>query len=563
MDNSTACDDNLREDMDSCINNLLLSRQYDAVGVINLPENTYTIKSLNIELPEKAAQSQTKNVPYEAFCEETARTLLVPEDKDMFLDNVRLSHIKNMLAKNDTYFFTASGINKYGEKRLKKYTYFYYDDKKDIIISASEDITNVLECDALTGECNRNGFTRRVRHILQASTDKEEFAILFFNVESFKAINEMFGFHGGDNVLRYIAGYIRKSALRPLVVARFEADHFVCLVSRENVDYNVLTKLCYSTYNHNHKTINISKKCGVYFIKDKNMGIDAMCDRAKLANEYVSKDSNKPYAIYDMAMKEAYMAKKVLLDDLKQALANNEFVVYYQPIYETKTGRLASAEALVRWVHPINGLVSPAVFIPFLEANGHISIVDLFVEKSTREFLEKRVKQGLPVVPVDINMSWLDFYDEQIISSVMNDLETTCLPASCVRVEITESSYATVAENNVKILRAMNNVGIKILVDDFGSGYSSFSTIRDYEFDIIKLDMGFVQKIGTSPKTDTIIKSIIDMAHSMGIQVIAEGAETEEQVKFLEKLHCDYIQGYYFSKPLPKEEFEKLLDTLL
>ena len=186
--------------------------------------------------------------------------------------------------------------------------------------------------------------------------------------------------------------------------------------------------------------------------------------------------------------------------------------------------------------------------------------MDLFVERTVKEFLEQRFAEKLPIVPVSMNMSQMDFYDKDMMAAVLLDVSNTIVPMDFTRFEVTETAYSTVAENNRNALLDMKRIGVKFYLDDFGSGYSSFSTIRDFDFDVIKLDMGFVQKIGTSIKADGVIWSIITMAHTIGTKVVAEGAETQEQVDFLKDCGCDYIQGYYYSKPLPEHEFAELLN---
>ena len=206
-------------------------------------------------------------------------------------------------------------------------------------------------------------------------------------------------------------------------------------------------------------------------------------------------------------------------------------------------------------------MVSPGIFVPALEDSGRISQMDLFVERSVLSFMEERYKKGQFIVPVSMNMSQMDFFDKDMMASVLLDVSNTDLPMDYTRFEVTETAYSIVASNNRNVLLDMKRIGVKFYLDDFGSGYSSFSTIRDYDFDVVKLDMGFVQKIGTTAKANAVIQAIIDMAHAIGSKVVAEGAETKEQVDALREMGCDYIQGFYFSKPLPQEEFEALLNA--
>lgn len=420
----------------------------------------------------------------------------------------------------------------------------------------------LLERDTLTGAYSRAGFVAQATQVLQAATSSERFAILFFNIKGFKAVNELFGNTVGDGILHTCIDVLGKSFLHPLVIARFEADHFVVLARQENLDYDQLVDLCRQSVELNGKAFRFYARCGVYLVTDRSLDVRGMCDRAKLAKEYITDDFVKPYAVFDDSMKDAFVMARELTSELENALANHEFHVYYQPIYNTRTGRVASAEALVRWMHPTQGVLLPNKFVPAFEENGYITELDLFVTNTVKAFLENRVAQGLPVVPVAANLSRMDFYDDHMMDVLLTNLETSTLPFGMPRFEVTESAYATLVGQRSKVLQSMKDRGAKILIDDFGCGYSSFSTMINFDFDIIKLDMGFVHQIGTNPKAPHIVGAIIDMAHSLGMQVIAEGVETREQVDFLCHAGCDFIQGYYFSRPLPEDAFAEMLNQL-
>lgn len=228
-------------------------------------------------------------------------------------------------------------------------------------------------------------------------------------------------------------------------------------------------------------------------------------------------------------------------------------------MFDAYTGELASAEALIRWNYPQHGLLSPGIFIPVLEESGHISQVDHFVLDEVRRFYEKRRNEGKHIVPISINLSWMDFYDSDMMGTIFESLQHDRYGIQA-RFEVTETSCAAMYVHEVNVIAALQEAGAMVLLDDFGSGYSSFSTFSNYNFDIIKLDMGFVQKIGTDDKIKSIIHSIIDMSHHMNAKVIAEGVETHEQLDFLSRHGCDYIQGFYFSKPVPQKEFEAMLE---
>ena len=280
-----------------------------------------------------------------------------------------------------------------------------------------------------------------------------------------------------------------------------------------------------------------------------------MCDRAKLAKLYIPNQYVQPYAIFNEDMKYDYEQRSLALIQLDDAIKNSEIKVFYQPIYDAKTKQIASAEALVRWVSP-KGVILPGKFIPALEESGHIT----YVHKSVRRFMENRYKNGKKIVRVAVNLSRMDLMDDEIMDLIIDDVKDEHYSKQMVNYEVTESAYADVSGKGTNFLMQLHDNGVKLLIDDFGSGMSSFSTLRDYDFDIIKLDMGFVQKLGENKKYNNIVMSIIELAHRLDMKVVAEGVETKEQADCLKEYGCDYLQGFYFSKPLPEEEFAKLLD---
>ena len=536
---------------------LLYQSEFESVSIIDAPNHTYKLQKFDV------VHEVEKDTffDYEEVRKNQLEHLISKEDADMFFQFTELSTILENLKEKGEYEFTIYHSETDGNKRLKKYKYLYFEESMGVLLNTVEDVTHLMEKDVLTGGLNRRGFIRIATEIIKNSRDDEQFAVVYINVNNFKAVNEMFGMEGGDELLQHVYNYMVDSSFHPLVVGRLEADHFVCLLEQKYLDYNKIVELCKHIYSSHGRTFTVYAKCGVYLVEDKNMKVSGMCDRAKLAKKYITDEYIQPYAVYDDSMHVAYMDKSEVLSDVTSALDNNEFRVYYQPVYEAKTGKLASAEALVRWVHPKRGIVSPGLFIPVLEESGHISRIDYFVESSVKKFLKRRMDDNLPVVSVSVNLSWMDFYDVNMMNALLQDMKEGKVARGMARYEVTETSYAALNQYDHNMLRSLKQMGAKILLDDFGSGYSSFSTVRDYDFDIIKLDMGFVQQIGESEKAEGIIHSVIDMAHHMNAKVIAEGVETKVQVDFLVEHECDYIQGYYFSKPLPEAEFEKLLDS--
>ena len=430
-----------------------------------------------------------------------------------------------------------------------------------IIVGAIMTIkTKIMETDSVTGALNRTGFFHKVRKIMEANPE-QDYAIAYFNIQRFKTVNDLFGYRAGDALLKRVAEILSTCFLNPLAVGRLEADRFTVFTKKKDMDLERLPELLHRTYTKGELKLELYGKCGVFFVpRHTSLSVSEMCDRAKIAKSNISNQFVQPYAVFNEQMRVDYEQRSIALLHLDDAMRNGEIQVYYQPIYDAWTGEIALAEALTRWFSREFGSISPAKFIPILEESGYITKLDYHVYQTVRKLIEKRQKEGKRNVDIGVNLSRMDLMDKNIMDTILNDAKSEAFPLGSISYELTESAYAGISEDGNKFLTQMHAEGTKLLVDDFGSGVSSFSTIRDYDFDILKLDMGFVQKIGLNRKNNNIIISLIELAHRLDLKVIAEGVETKEQADFLRNYGCDYFQGFYFSKPLPQEEFEALLD---
>lgn len=412
--------------------------------------------------------------------------------------------------------------------------------------------------DKLTGCYTRNGFIQVSENFIQTVEDPTLYSIILYDLKNFKAINSVYGVEGGDFALKYTSNGIQNSGLAPLFVARLEADHFACLAESKNIDFNAMMEDNGAQVEVNGRPMQIRFRMGVAKV-DSRAPITGFMDRAKLAMNYIEDEYLKPYAEFDEKMAENYVNAAMVTSDFENSLENNEFKVYYQPVMEAATGKIASAEALIRWIHPKRGFVRPDLFIPVLEKDGYISKLDLFVDLKVHSVVKEWKKQGLPTVPVSVNLSWMDFYDADMIRFILDRLESNKTEPGEIRYEITESSFAALKENHDEVLKDMQRLGAWLLMDDFGSGYSSLGMLMNYKFNILKIDMSIVRKLEEKPEVPHIVELIINMCHHLGMKVVAEGVETESQLNFLKNAGCDYIQGYYFSKPLPEEDFKAFL----
>lgn len=537
---------------------LLYQTEYLFVALIDLAHHTITRCRLDAK---DGADFLYSTDSYERVCELMKRTHISETDYDYFDSHNSLARVKHALDTHGSYSYTLHH-DKDGEEQIARYSYLYFDKERQIVLSMIQDVSYLAYQDFLTGDLNRKGFQQIVSNIIKTDPREDCFSLLFIDFKEFKALNEILGFEGGDAFLHYFHTELRTCFLNPLAVARLTSDHFVCLVERKYLDLEKLPGLLRQSFTYHDKHINISAKCGIYHIWDRDVSVNGMCDRAHIACQHVENEYLQPYKIYNLKMKDLYIAQSQIRQNIGQALDNKELQVYFQPIYDAATDKIISAEALVRWIHPEKGVISPGVFIPTLEENGHISLLDKFVSDMVSVFLRKRRDEGKKLVPISMNLSRMDFYDSEMLNSLVQEFSEDEFLCSHKMLELTESAYISITNLNLVPLKKIQDQNVRILLDDFGSGFSSFSTIINYDFNILKLDMEFVRSIGQNPKMESIIRSIIAMAHEMGIKVIAEGAEAEYQVAFLKSVSCDFIQGYYYSKPVPQAVFEEMLDAM-
>lgn len=432
---------------------------------------------------------------------------------------------------------------------LPKNTMFSSNDKNQNVNAKQEML------DFTTGGFTRNGFIYMVEKMRKGGVDLTQYAILFTNIQNFKAVNEMTGSEGGDNLLHTLYSRIELSSFYPVIGARAEADHFVFLVEKKLLDFSKFQDLLNIHWSYKEFNMFIHSRCGILMIDDNDLEIYKMIDRAKLAKEHIVDDYVKPYEIFVPNMLDEYSEKAEALLLFDKGIKNNEFLIYYQPVIDAKSQKIVSAEALVRKKMEDGTIMSPGKFIPILERTGYISLLDRYVSETVNAFQNKQEKSNYPIIPISINISQKDFYDNDFMDNLISNYESGKMNKNSILLEITESDYALGEKDHDELIKKLRSAGAKILLDDFGSGYSSFGMFKDYYFDRVKLDMSFVRQLENNQNVRKVVKSIISMCHDLGVQVLAEGVENEREFIILRDMDCDFIQGYYFSKPLDEVSF--------
>lgn len=423
-------------------------------------------------------------------------------------------------------------------------------------------IINEYKFDNLTGLYTKDYFCRLAREIMRANPDKK-YDILSVDIDNFKLINDILGKDMGDDVLRSI-GRLAKENIRDgkiIIASRINADRFVCLMERlprGTFTNDYFSALC-SRINRGANCKNIQLSWGIYSVMDKGVSIEQMCDWAFMAASSVKGQYKKYFAYYEESFRDEMLREKEIVDVMEEALEGGQFEIYLQPKYSIKDGHLTGAETLVRWNHPQWGLQPPAVFIPLFEKNGFITELDRYVwEKSCIE-IRRWLDKGYDVVPVSVNVSRVDIYNTELTEVLTELIKKYNIDPALLHLEITESAYA---ENPRQIIDSVTNLrelGFTIEMDDFGSGYSTLNMLREMPVDILKLDMKFIQNENVTKVDREMIRFVINLARLMDLGVVAEGVETAEQLERLRELGCDSAQGYYFAKPMPTREFEKLI----
>ncbi len=418
------------------------------------------------------------------------------------------------------------------------------------------------EYDELTALLNRNAFCRKVDSLVQKHPEamqNGQYAMVYFDVLRFKAINDMFGMAEGDRVLCYVADLIRGLIGKDDLACRIDSDRFTFFTNTYGDALEALVEKLLDGLSAYKLPFAIACNVGVYVTVGTDVSAVAMMDRAILAQSKIKGSHTVKFSYYTEEMRNDLLSEQEISGIMEEALAEEQFLVYYQPQFNHATGSLVGAEALVRWKHPDRGLISPGLFIPIFERNGFITQLDLYVFGHVCAFLRKCIDQNLEVVPISSNFSQYDIFQPRFVEKLEELRRKYDVPVKYLRVEITESAIVGGSDRVNEIVKKLRECGYVVEMDDFGSGYSSLNVLREVDLDVIKLDMLFLSEKANNNRGGTIISSIVRMAKWLDMPVIAEGVETMSQADFLKSIGCEYIQGYLYSKPLPEEEFEALL----
>lgn len=432
--------------------------------------------------------------------------------------------------------------------------------KRTIELSEDRMIIQAAERDELTDTYNKEVFVEYVTKMDQYNKSHLN-DMLVFNVDKFHLFNEIYGREECDNLLRNLAESLKDIArMNDGIVGRLQSDYFVMYLNHQT-DFDGLYHSIHKELVDHHIKDTVRLRMGIYEVTDVSESVESRIDRAKLVCDELRSTTLVHYKTYNKESQDKSIFHERLLLDLPKAIKERQFEVYYQPKFNVAGEKpvLSSAEALIRWNHPEYGFLSPGIFIPLFEENYSIRFLDHFVWNEAAERIAIWKEKFGKTIPISVNVSRVDMYEDNMVAKLENIVEKNGINTNELYLEITESAYNSDPEQLSEIVNTLTAKGFKIEIDDFGSGYSSLNTLASLQFDILKLDMQFVRNMHKNDKTKKMVQIVADIGKFMNVPLVAEGVETEEQLNELKNLGYQIIQGYYFSKPVNAEEFEKFL----
>lgn len=413
--------------------------------------------------------------------------------------------------------------------------------------------------DELTGIHNMVYFRNEAEKVLSyVTTDKENAVFLFFDIENFKSYNEKYGFHEGNELLIKVAHMIEDS-FKGSLVSRFSDDHFVVLTRIDGAK-NIIGHLS-GEIKKLQREVHLELKCGAYKPVGDEADVSLACDRARFACNSIKKHYDRTLRIYDKSLEDKFQLKHYIVNNIDNAIASGYIKVYYQPVVSTKNGCICGLEALARWEDPNYGLLSPGAFIEILEEYRQIYKLDQYIIEAVCRDYRDASDNKKPFAPVSLNFSRLDFELCDIVGYLCETVEKYGVPKNFIDIEITESALTDQQDFLPSAIKNLRSFGYKVWLDDFGSGYSSLNVLKDYQFDVLKIDMKFLSGFKDNEKTRPILENIVSLTKQLKMLSLTEGVETAEQFSFLEAIGCDRAQGYLFSKPVPIETLRERISA--
>lgn len=415
------------------------------------------------------------------------------------------------------------------------------------------------EYDSLTGLYNSETFYLKAKELLHLKPE-EQFAIISVDIDKFRLINDRYGIEIGNRSLAILGKAIREIAPKESLAKRYQGDVFSVLISyrTEQDILNYITALSEKLRDNDTLPTSISLTYGIYKVIDRELPVRLMCDRARLVKKQIKGSILTNYAVYDDVIRLKFKEQVEIEEEMQNALLNREFVMFLQPQVQVKDRKVYGAEALVRWEHPTKGLLVPAQFLPLFESNGFITRLDTYIWEEACRYLAEMISRNA-AMPISVNISRAHIGNTDLPDTLEKLVKKYQVPSYLLELEITENLFMDDVTQLFSQMTELKKRGFKILMDDFGSGYSSLNMLRKAPVDTLKIDRFFLDEIMSTERGKIIVEASVRMAKQLGLLTVAEGVETQEQLSFLESIGCDIAQGFYFSKPVPVKQFEIFL----
>lgn len=397
-------------------------------------------------------------------------------------------------------------------------------------------------------------FRRNVNNLLYSSS--KEIGFIQFDIRKFKIVNDLYGEKFGDEVLDFIIRQLKESCNDEQFYINLRSDVFMIVTEYDSEEELISFIQEFDEKTNYFKNVKLQMSYGVYTVEDRKMEMRQMEDRAAMARKAAKNNVLKNIIFYKEQFKDSLYNRKFIEENMQAAITEKQFLMYLQPKYSIAKNEIIGAEALVRWRHPERGMIYPDQFIPVIEENGFVRKVDYYIWEEACHFIKKCMDEGINTCPVSVNVSRVHLRDDECIKTLSGMIEENGIPKELLELEITET--ADDQQISLKALQ-LKEEGFTLLMDDFGSGYSSLNILLETPFDVIKLDKKFIENMMVSEKGRLLLEQVVSMAGKLDIGLLAEGVETKDQIELLESIGCDQVQGYYYAKPMPKEEFFKLL----
>lgn len=425
--------------------------------------------------------------------------------------------------------------------------------------SSNRRIAKMAYLDLVINWPNWNKFRIDAKRNLKRHKNNK-YAMVSMDIKQFRIISELDGYQKGEDILRQITGIFKTKMRKGELFTRFSIDNFVLLLCYVNEDeliqhINILDSVLVNSMSLK----GMKFKYGIYYVEDYTMDVDRMYAYSTMAKDIVKNQHDDNIGIFNENIRNAILKDKELEGQMDTALANHEFLVYLQPKYSADGERIAGAEALVRWNSKTLGFISPGEFIPLFEKNGFITSLDNYMLNEVCKIQKEWLQKGNELVTISVNLSRAHLLDRDLTDKIKMLIDKYQLPYDCIELELTESAFFDDKEVILSTVSKLRVLGIKVSMDDFGTGYSSLNSLKNLSLDVIKLDRDFFLYNDNAERGQIVIKDTIALAKHLNMEIVAEGIETEDQVNFLRNLGCDMIQGFYFAKPMPVNEFEKLM----